>query len=113
MCHIIVLVGWRDGDGKSGSDEVPAVFEMKLVHSAFLPERSILRKYSGYGLYFIRYFEKKKNKTQNRSEHGEYVEKDFQFCASSRYSMSNNNYERHNIHHNVQRFKWKYCRIYA
>jgi len=55
-----VLAGWRDGDGKCGSDEVPAVFEMKLVHSAFLPERSILRKYSGHGLYFIRYFEKKK-----------------------------------------------------
>lgn len=32
---------------------------MKLVHEAFLPERSILRKDSGVALYFICYFGKK------------------------------------------------------
>jgi len=56
-------------------------YSNEVGSQCLLPERSILRKDSGYGLYFIRYyFEKKHKTTMNTTEH---VEKGFQFCASS------------------------------
>jgi len=62
-----VLAGWRAMAMVSAEVMKYPQYSNEVGSQCLLPERSILRKDSGYGLYFIRYFEKKK--TQNHSEH--------------------------------------------